>query len=137
MKSTRWGRLVVGLVVALVALAGCGAKVGDVALSAADEGRQIELSRGQGLAIALASNPSTGYRWEVDGLEDTVLEQVGEAEFQEAGSGNAPLVGAGGTETLRFQAESAGTATLRLVYHRPWERGVEPLETFEVQVVVR
>lgn len=136
MKSMGWGILVVGLLATLLVTGSCGSAV-DITLGAADDGRRVELSRGQGLEIALESNPTTGYRWEVAGLEGGVLRQVGEAEFQAVDSGTTLLVGAGGTETLRFQAERAGTTTLTLVYHRPWERGVEPLEAFEIQVVVR
>ncbi len=39
--------------------------------------------------------------------------------------------------TLTFKALQAGTATLTLVYHRPWETGVEPIDTFTVTVTVR
>ena len=43
----------------------------------------------------------------------------------------------GRTQTVRFEAVEAGQMDLRLVYHRPWETGVEPLETFTVQVTVQ
>jgi inhibitor of cysteine peptidase len=46
------------------------------------------------------------------------------------------LVGAPGVETLRFQAVDSGETTLQLVYHRPWEAGVAPLETFAALVIV-
>ena len=46
------------------------------------------------------------------------------------------VVGAGGREVLRFEAQQPGTTTLELVYHRPWEKDVEPLERFTVEVVV-
>ena len=46
------------------------------------------------------------------------------------------MVGVGGTEIFRFEA-STGETSLSLVYHLPWEKDVEPLETFTVQVVVR
>jgi inhibitor of cysteine peptidase len=131
-------------------LAGCGparsadpgadvakADVKEILVEKKDNGSRVELKKGQTLVVTLESNPSTGYSWEVAEGMGTVLQQQGEAEFQPAKTGDQPLVGAGGSETLRFDVAAAGETTLKLVYHRPWEKGVEPLETFSVQVIVR
>lgn len=108
-----------------------------VALGAEDNGRQVRLAPGQVLVVSLASNPTTGYSWEVIEADAAVLQQQGEAEFQQSETGDQQMVGVGGTETLRFAAAEPGQTTLTLVYHRPWEKDVEPLETFSVEVVVR
>lgn len=107
-----------------------------VVLGAAENGSQVELTSGQVLEVMLASNPTTGYSWEVSEVDEAVLTQIGEVEFQQAPAEGEPVVGAGGTETFRFAAAN-GETSLTLVYHRPWEKDVEPLETFTVQVVVR
>ena len=126
--------LAMGLVVILSALifSGCGSAK-EVKLNANDNGRQVDLQKGQTLVITLESNPTTGYRWEVVEIEESILRQIGEAEFKP----ESEALGAGGTETFRFEAVSAGKMPLALVYHRPWEEGVEPLETFSLEVVVR
>ena len=137
------------LLVLLVLAAGCassGAASPDaetdrggeqtIVLGAEDNGSQVELNSGQVLEVTLASNPTTGYSWQVSEVDETVLTQVGEVEFQQAPAEGEPVTGAGGIETFRF-ASSTGETTLTLVYHRPWEKDVEPLETFAVQVVVR
>ncbi len=118
--------------VVLAAVSGCGAKSA-LALEAKDNGRQIEVEKGQTLAISLEGNPSTGYTWEMVESEDSILRQVGEIEFE----AESDLVGAPGTQTLRFEAVESGQTELKLVYHRPWEKDVEPLETFTLQVTVR
>ncbi len=118
--------------VVLAAVSGCGAKSA-LALEAKDNGRQIEVEKGQTLAINLEGNPSTGYTWEMVESEDSILRQVGEIEFE----AESDLVGAPGTQTLRFEAVESGQTELKLVYHRPWETDVEPLETFTLQVTVR
>ena len=105
-------------------------------LGAKDNGAQVQLASGQVLEVTLESNPTTGYSWEVSEVDGAVLSQVGEAEFRETPSEDEQMVGVGGTETLRFSS-AAGETTLTLVYHRPWEEDVEPLETFTVEVVVR
>jgi predicted secreted protein/Tol biopolymer transport system component len=98
---------------------------------------QVELEPGQTLVFILESNPTTGYRWEVVEIDESILEQIGETEFEPSEKGKPPFVGAGGSEIFRFKAIGVGQMTLRLVYHRPWEEGVEPLKTISVQVSVQ
>jgi len=47
------------------------------------------------------------------------------------------LVGLGGQVRFIFNATKAGSTTLELVYHRPWETNVAPLQTFTIQVTVK
>ncbi len=108
----------------------------EVNVNEEDDGSQIELEQDQILVVTLESNPTTGYRWEQAETQESILEQMGEAEFKPSETGEPPLVGAGGWEIFRFKAISAGRMTLQLVYHRPWEEGVEPVKTFSIQVVV-
>jgi inhibitor of cysteine peptidase len=123
------------LFVILVLTGGCNAS--QINLDDTHNNTQQEVVRGQELIVTLASNPSTGYRWEVAEADKAVLHQVGDAEFKSSAPSNPPLVGAGGTETFRFESIGAGTTTLKLVYHRSWEKDVPPIKTFTVQVVVR
>lgn len=143
-RSIGYGSLVVLLMGMLLALAGCGADTDlpagvtseEVSLSAKDSGGQVEVDVGQVLVLTLESNPTTGYSWEVVDAEGSVLRQTGEPEFEAASESDPAPLGAGGVEVFRFEAVGAGETRLELVYHRPWEEGVEPLETFSVQVVV-
>jgi len=114
-------------------LSGCGSQ--EVSLGAEDNGGQVTLEQGQTLAISLESNPTTGYGWQVLEMEAAVLQQSGEVEYKQS-SGSEGLVGAGGVETLRFEALAAGQTTLTLGYMRPWE-SVPPVETFTLQVTVQ
>jgi len=104
-----------------------------VQLTAADDGRAVELAVGQRLGVSLEGNPSTGYAWAVDELDPSVLEQVGEFAFE----ADSDAVGAGGILTGTFAAVAPGQTALKLVYARPWETDVDPLEIFEVRVTVR
>jgi len=102
----------------------------EIRLSGKDDGRQVELRGDQLLVIALESNPSTGYLWEVGGLDERLLRQVGEIEFQQESN----LLGAPAKQIMRFQAVGEGQTTLKLAYRRPWEKGVEPAKTFSIQM---
>jgi inhibitor of cysteine peptidase len=122
------------LLVALTVAAGCRSQQQEVKVSVDDAGREVQLNKGQTLAVTLEGNPTTGYSWEVaESLDEKVLRQVGEAEFK----AESEALGAGGVQILRFEAVNAGQTTLNLVYHRSWEEGVEPLETYSLQIVVR
>jgi inhibitor of cysteine peptidase len=131
-KFAARGSIIAILLVVLVLAVGCTSST-EVMLDANDNDHQIELKKGQVLVIALEGNPTTGYTWEAVELEEQVLRQKGETEFKP----KSDAVGASGVQTLRFEAVNAGQTDLKLIYHRPWEKDVEPLETFSVQVVVR
>ena len=109
--------------------------VDSVEVNEENDGGQVELDLGQILVVTLESNPSTGYRWERVESNESILEQLGEAEFKPSDTGDPPPVGADGWEIFRFKATSPGLMTLKLVYHRSWE-DVEPLKTFSIEVIV-
>jgi inhibitor of cysteine peptidase len=134
-QFSRVGRmlLILGLALALSAFVqspGQGPPE-QIVVTAADDGGQIELAEGQVLVVKLLSNPSTGYGWQV--VQPTlgpILRQADVVEFQP----HEDLLGTPGTEILSFEGLSTGEATLTLEYRRPWESGVEPAETFHLQV---
>jgi inhibitor of cysteine peptidase len=116
----------------VILITGCGSV--QTQLSAADNGKTVEVKAGDQIVIALEGNPSTGYTWEAKDLDASMLQQVGETEFK---SSNPGLIGAGGTLTLTFKTLKAGTSALTLIYHRPWETDVAPVNTFMVNVTVK
>ena len=126
--STMRKTIVVLLALAVLAT-GCGSAK-EVKLGVEDNGGQIEIEKDQALLITLESNPTTGYRWEAVEAGESVLQQIGEAEFKMSDPRDPPPPGTGGTETFRFKAIKAGQTMLKLIYHRSWEKDVEPLETF-------
>lgn len=132
-KYSRFVLLVVGLFV-LMAVSGCGAK--QIQTGAEDQGRTVELAAGETLLVTLESNPTTGYSWQVSEVDEAVLKRKGEPEYKQR-AGSEGLVGAGGAETFRFEAAGAGRTTLTLVYARPWEQDVPPVETYSIVVVVK
>jgi inhibitor of cysteine peptidase len=127
-----WLLVLIVATLVVAAIGGCAAQTAQ-AHEAKDNGNQVTLQKGQTLTVKLEGNPTTGYTWEMVEPEGAILRQVGEPEF----NADSDLLGAPGTLTLRFQAVEAGQMDLRLVYHRPWETGVEPLETFTVQVTIQ
>jgi inhibitor of cysteine peptidase len=122
------------LALLLVLTTACGGAAPALNLTAADKGSQVEVKVGGQIVISLEGNPSTGYTWEAKDLDTSMFQQVGDPAFV---SSNPGMVGSGGTLTLTFRTLKAGTASLALVYHRPWETDVEPIDTFSVTVTVK
>lgn len=131
MKKGRFSlTLLIG--VALFAAAGCGSG-GEVKIGDTDNGGQVALEVGQTLVLSLESNPTTGYQWQIAELDEAILKQT-DYEYE---ADQPVLVGSGGKEVWRFQAQSSGSTTLSLGYKRSWEEGVEPIQAFTVEVLVR
>ena len=104
-----------------------------IKLTEKDSGHTVEIAAGSVMAVILKGNPTTGYTWAVASVDESILTQIGEAEFK----AERKARGSGGTITLRFRAEGEGKTCLRLIYHRPFERNMPPIKTFSVTVNVQ
>jgi len=107
--------LVAVAMVATCMLAGC---VGQVK-TYTDSGQTINIGVNQQFVIALGSNPTTGYSWQVS-YDKTMLELM-EKTYKPGKEAKQGKVGAGGTEFFRFKALKMGETEISLVYKRPWE----------------
>ena len=99
-------------------------------------GKTLTLRTGARLEVALESNPTTGYSWQRDGGDSTVIAPAGGARF-EAEKTEPGVVGAGGTQVLAFRAAAPGRTRLVLAYRQPWKGGAASGERWEAEVVVR
>ena len=80
----------------------------------------IDVEVGETFQISLNSNPSTGFRWQLD----TVAVKLGIPEGKEGGDFQAPPnrdIGSGGKQLFTFEAKTAGKEELVFHYKRPWE----------------
>jgi inhibitor of cysteine peptidase len=145
MKTMLRATTVVLVLVLAFAMAGCAASFsgpqsssgtvpGSTRLSDADSGKTVELAVGASLVIDLEENATTGYSWVVDGSVPDVL-TAAEDEFQ--APKDTGVVGAAGRHVFTYTAMKAGEGELTLVYARSWEKGVAPVKTFTVTVVVK
>ncbi len=129
------------LLLLLLASAGCKAQAASPAaetgirLGGSDSGHALTMKIGDQFLVELEANPSTGYTWDIAEADPAILKQIGETEYRSASS--TPMPGQAGTQVLRFEALGAGVTTLKLIYHRPWETGVPPLNTFTLQITVQ
>jgi len=78
----------------------------------------IEVQPGDEFSIALASNPSTGFRWKM-----TLPEGAQPVTFlgSEHVVADTVMPGVPGTEVFKFKAAAEGEVQAAFVYERPWE----------------
>jgi len=112
--------LAIGLVLLLLTgRPASGAETGSptITLTLADSGTAVDLPVGDRLVLQLEENPTTGYRWGLEPLDQEVV-AVEHVEYAPARGG---AVGGGGQRTWTVVARKPGTATLQLKLWRPWE----------------
>ena len=102
-------------------------------LTEKDNGSRISLRSGQDLQIELASNPSTGYSWNIVSIDPTLLKQVGEKEYRQESNRK----GGGGHTTFRFRGIGKGKLALELAYYRGWEKNPSYEKTITVTILVK
>ena len=106
---------IVGVAGAAVLWSDAGARTLDVGVG--DDGRRLSARMGDTIEVRLRENLSTGYRWEVDRLDEKLLRLV-----EKTGHGpREPLPGAAGVAIFRFAVVGTGSGAFSLKYWRPWE----------------
>ena len=93
----------------------------------------IATKAGKTFNITLASNPTTGYSWRIDGSFDKSIVKLLGSKYERP---KTSLIGAGGREIWRFKALKPGKTAIKLKYVRPWEKNTPPAErrSFEVKI---
>ena len=135
MKTCFLRTLLLGCLVGIVVACGSSGPSGTSLFTLNEDGNgsTIAIDCGETFLIILEGNPTTGYTWEVETIDATILQQLGEADF----TPDSDAIGSGGKLTFRFRAISSGQSPLKLIYHRPWEQDVPPLKTFELTIIVK
>jgi len=123
------------VIAAALVLSACAGKT--IKISADDNGSTIEMKEGQTLVLSIGGNPTTGYTWEVESVDQNILQSAGEADYSTDFKLRPGMTGVGGTYKFKFTAVSAGVTPLKLKYWRTFEPENPPVEMFEVKVVVQ
>lgn len=84
------------------------------------------------IVFHLEENPTTGYRWEVESLEGSVLEFIESIYVPAPGM----AMGRGGMRIIRFAARLPGSQKIRLKLRRQWDPPDKILEHMEATVRV-
>jgi len=145
LTAVRWIALTLGMIliclVANPAHAACNSDnslgrnsgMSEIVILDSDQGKTFEVQAGDLIAIRLPENPTTGYRWEISGVDNQLVEFPGSDYSVAPGSGT----GGGGTRTFHFRAKSTGTAQIQLRRRRSWEPETRGIEQFTVNIQVQ
>ncbi len=101
-------------------------------LTAADQGRTIQVALGDTLRLSLPEIPSTGYTWALDHLHALPV-TVLSSEFSRP---TVDQMGAPGIRSLHVKPEQAGILQLYLKRWRAWEGDSSVVERLELTVQV-
>jgi predicted secreted protein len=99
-----------------------------------ENGKKVYIAKGDLLSIKLETQPGTGYGWEIAKYDSTRTKLVKDSVQEGSGSGMP-----GGVEhyVFLFKALTRGSAELKLIYVRSWEKEVEPAKTFSIKLQIR
>jgi len=119
--------LVMTSMLALCLIAGCSSSEVKANI---DPGKMISTSVDQEFVIAVDSNPTTGYDWEVS-YDDNMLSLAEEEYSPDKEPG---LVGTGGTQYFTLKALEEGNTEITLTYKRSWETDYAEQKVFNVDI---
>ncbi len=105
----------------------------EITVTQQDQGNVIEAQPGDVIVFRLEENLTTGYGWEVEPTESSVIKLI-ESTYDEA-PGTA--LGRGGTRIIRFAVRSPGRQEIRLKKRRPWDPPDSAAERLEVTIQVQ
>jgi inhibitor of cysteine peptidase len=99
----------------------------EVLLCEIDHGREINLVAGDWLTIRLDENLSTGYGWELAGIDARLGELVSNRHLP-----GPPVIGGGGTREVTVKAVGVGAGTVCLRLRRAWDPPGVEADRFEI-----
>lgn len=102
--------------------------------------QEISVSEGGSVSITLASNPTTGFSWELISISDMSVVRLVSQRFEppkpNVNRHTVPVVGAPGKETWTLRALKKGMSRVHLEYSQPWEGGIKAAKKYIFTIVV-
>jgi inhibitor of cysteine peptidase len=134
----RWQRLPesrrLGMLFAMILLLSLAAAASNATTATeAFNGRTVRIEPGTELRLALSSNATTGYSWNVV-QRPRGLKFVSDS-YDSPRTSNPLVTGAGGMQQIVFRGVRPGSGELKLIYTRPWARKAVG-GTFRLKVVI-
>jgi len=104
----------------------------EITITRDDRGGTFEASPHDVVLIRLQENPTTGYRWAIDEVDERILEPT-DADYS---ASSEAAIGGGGVRTFAFTARAPGSTRVRLQLRQEWDPE-NPEEDFEATITVR
>jgi inhibitor of cysteine peptidase len=104
-----------------------------IALGSQDSGETMPAALGDIVSVALAETAMSGFRWDVDHVDDHVLRPAGDTAAPIAADDR----GAPGERIFEFEVVGPGLGDLALKRWRDWEGDASVVERFVVTIDAR
>lgn len=104
----------------------------DLVFTEKDNGALVEVPRGSKVTIELPENPTTGFQWIVDSIDELFFALEGDAFL----IGDQMGLGASGVRRFFFRAKVSGCTSLSLINKRAWESDNEAAGSFKLAVQI-
>ena len=108
------------------------AKTTNTTITEAENDKSVDVKAGDIILLHLPENPTTGYRWAFDALDEAKLELV-KSEYVRQGN----AVGSGGLMTWKLKAKTKGNLTLKLKLWRSFEGNKPSNQHFSVALKIK
>ena len=96
-----------------------------------DTEKTLYINKGKLINITLTSNPTTGYSWETEPYDESLMKFV-----RSTYSPNSDRIGSNGQRIIEFKALNSGRIVLELFYMRVWEKNKKPIKKFKITIVI-
>lgn len=96
---------------------------------------KYSLRKGDIVEVILNANPSTGYKWQIENIDNSKIKIVDETYT--AKIVNKDVVGSGGKKIYLFKAINKGNTVIELKYFRPFEKEIPPKKKFHINLEIR
>jgi len=106
--------------------------VAELTLTEADKGKTYRVHQDDVILVRLPENPSTGYQWALDEINEEILE-LEDSDFVLSSDVG---IGGGGERRLRFKAKSTGTTRIELKLWREWEGDISAIQRYDFTIQV-
>jgi predicted secreted protein len=105
-----------------------------VTVTKEDDGKTVEIARGDILQIELAGTATTGFWWRFTSLDKTYLDLVKQdtREISPRQLDGAPIMG-----IWQVRAQQAGNTSIEMAYYRSWEGIAKARGWFHLIVQIR
>ena len=139
MRKFSYLLIITTFLVSLFLISGCSEETNNP-VSASDNNSQgskspefkspesVAVEIGTVFKISLDSNPTTGYSWSAE-VDPDFLKVKDDTYKSESN-----LLGAGGVQTIEFEALKTGQTKITMKYMRPWEK--EAIKNHEIAVTI-
>lgn len=116
----------------LFTLIGCSPNT--VIITENSQSEKYSLRKGDIVKVILKANPSTGYNWKIDIIDDSIIKVVEEKYVAKKVQDN--IVGSGGKKIYLFKVTNKGNTVIELIYSRPFEKDLQPKKKFSINLEI-